>query len=156
MEITYAPKNILQIDNARIVYRNFSGAESLYNRAGDRNFAVIIPSQEMADELSERGWNVTIKPPREEGDQPFVILKVKVKFNRTSPSIYLVTGDNVKTLNEETVGMIDNIDIDHVDLDIRPYIWEMQGKTGQTAYLNSIRVVQKVDRFMSDYQHGTE
>ena len=32
MEITYAPRDILQIDNARIVYRNFSGEGSNYTQ----------------------------------------------------------------------------------------------------------------------------
>ena len=32
MEITYAPKGILQIDNARICFRNFRGEAAKYNR----------------------------------------------------------------------------------------------------------------------------
>ena len=93
MEITFAPKGILQIDDARIIYRNFSGAPSKFNREGDRNFAVVIPDQEMADRLVEEGWNIKIKPPREDGDEPFMFLPVKVKFNDHGPHVYLITGN---------------------------------------------------------------
>ena len=89
MEITFAPRDILQIDDARIVYRNFSGTGSKFNREGDRNFAVVIPDQDMADELVNRGWNVKIKPPRDEDDAPFMFLPVKIKFNERGPKVYL-------------------------------------------------------------------
>ena len=149
MNVVFAPRGILQIDDARIIYRNFSGVGSKFNREGDRNFAVYIPDEDIAEELKERGWNVKIKPPREDGDDPFMFLPVKIKFNDRGPSVYLVTGNKKTPLNENTVSCLDDIDILSVDLDIRPYDWEVNDKTGRTAYLQSIWVTQEVDRFAS-------
>ena len=154
MEITYAPRDILQIDNARIVYRNFRGEGSKFNREGDRNFAVIIEDEQTANELAENGWNVKIKPPRDEDDAPFMFLPVKVKFNDRGPTAYLQSGnaDPVK-LDEESIDCLDDIDILNVNLDIRPYNWEVNGKTGRTAYLQSIFVLQDVDRFAAMFEN---
>ena len=147
MRITFAPRGILQIDEAKIVYRNFAGEESQFNRKGDRNFSIVIPDEEAAQKLIAEGWNVKIRPPREEGDTPFMHLPVKVKFNDRGPNIYLISNDKRNRLDEETVGLLDNVDILNVDLDIRPYNWEVQGKTGRSAYLQSIEVTQEVNRF---------
>ena len=62
-------KDILEIEDARIIYRNFEGVASKFNREGDRNFAVIVPNDEIKDILVEAGWNVKIKPPRDEDDR---------------------------------------------------------------------------------------
>lgn len=147
MEITFAPRGILQIDGARIIYRNFSGEGSKYNREGDRNFSVLIDDQEIADALIEEGWNVRIRQPRDEGDTPLMHLPVKIKFNDRGPNVYLKSGGNQIRLSEDDIGLIDDIDILDVELDIRPYDWEVNGKTGRTAYLHSMRVTQEVDRF---------
>ena len=72
MEIRVMPRGILQIDDARIVYRNFRGEGSKFNREGDRNFAVVIDDAKWADLLTNEGWNVKIKPPRDEDDEPFI------------------------------------------------------------------------------------
>lgn len=151
MHITFAPRGILQIDDARIAYRNFSGIGSKYNREGDRNFAVIITDQDIADALIEEGWNVKIKPPREEGDTPFMFLPVKIKFSDRGPTAYLKSGKALNKLDEESIACLDDVDIISVDLDIRPYDWEVNGKTGRTAYLQSIHVTQEVDRFAERY-----
>lgn len=154
MKINFASRGVVQIDEARIIYRNFAGAPSKFNREGDRNFAVVIEDQDIAEALTEKGWNVKIKPPREEGDEPFMFLPVKVKFNDRGPRVYLqnsLGGRNRVTLDEDTVSILDNVDITNVDLDIRPYDWDVQGKIGRTAYLQSICVTQEVDRFLNRY-----
>lgn len=153
MKISYERK-ILQIEDARIIFRNFSGIGNKYNREGDRNFAVIIPNEEIANKLIEDGWNVKIKPPREEGDTPFMYLSVKIRFNHRGPGIYVVAGEGGKVtrLNEDTIGMLDEIDIKSVDMDLRPYDWEVNGNTGRSAYLQALNVIQDIDRFAARYQ----
>lgn len=153
MKVTFAPKGILQIDDARIIYRNFTGAASKFNREGDRNFAVIINDDEIKDALLKDGWNVKVKPPRDIDDEPFMYLPVKIKFSDYGPRVYLRSGNNMNSLDEESVHILDNIDIESVDLDLRPYDWEVSGKTGRTAYLQSIHVTQRVDRFAARYDN---
>ena len=144
-------KDILEIEDARIIYRNFEGVASKFNREGDRNFAVIVPNDEIKDILVEAGWNVKIKPPRDEEDTPFMFIPVKVKFNNRGPAAYLRSGETVTRLNEETIGMLDEIDIQSVSMDLRPYDWDVNGKTGRTAYLQAINVIQNIDRFGDMY-----
>lgn len=143
--------NILEIEDARIIYRNFAGVGSKYNREGDRNFAVIIPNEEIKEQLVEEGWNVKIKPPRDEDDSPFMFLPVKIKFNNRGPAAYVRSGDSVTRLNKDTIDMLDEIDIQSVDLDIRAYDWEVNDKTGRSAYLQAINVIQNIDRFGARY-----
>lgn len=147
---------ILEIDDARILpgsFRNFEGRPDQYTREGDRSFSILIPDQETADALMGDenelgvGWNVKIKEPREEGDEPFRHLKVKVKFNGRGPNIYLVNGDVKRQLDEESVAMLDEIDIDHADLDIRPYDGESRFGPHRTAYLQNMQVYMRTNRF---------
>lgn len=152
MELTFAPRGILQIDGAMITHRNFAGRGDQYNREGDRNFSLIIPTQEMADELIAQGWNVKIRDARDEGGEPFMFLKVKVKFNDRGPKVYLKSGRAINELDENSIGMLDDIQIMNVDMDIRPYDWELRdGSTGRTAYLQGMDVEQKLDRFAARY-----
>lgn len=157
MHINFAERGIIQIDDARIIYKNFAGEASKFNRAGDRNFSVLIPDQDIADALINDvnefgvGWNVRIKPPRDEDDTPFMHLPVKVKFNGRGPTIYLKTGDRMNKLDEDSVECLDDIDIASVDLDIRPYDDVVNGKPFRAAYLQSMCVIQNVDRFAERY-----
>lgn len=151
MKISFT-RGILEIEDARIVYRNFAGVGSKYNREGDRNFAVVVPNQELCDELVENGWNVKIKPPRDEDDSPFMYIPVKVKFNNRGPAVYVLSGNSrPRRLNEDTVDMLDEIDIASVNMDLRPYDWEVNGKTGRSAYLQAMEVTQNIDRFGAKY-----
>jgi hypothetical protein len=164
MNLTFAPRGILQIDDARITYKNFSGRGDKFNREGDRNFSLIIPTTDICDALVDDknqfgvGWNVKIKDPREEGDEPFMHMKVKVKFTDYGPNIYLVSGNKKVRLTEDTVGCLDDIYIDHVDLDIRPYDDEVNGRPFRTAYLKSMQVIQDLtqDRFADNGYYDEE
>ena len=159
MELTFAPNRLLQMDDAKICFRNFRGEGSMYNAEGNRTFSVIIPTQEMAEALQNDkneygvGWNVKIKPPYEDGDEPFMHLPVKVKYtDRSQPRVYLIIGNNKTELKEDTIGMLDDIDIRSVDLDIRPYDGEGRFGPHRTAYLSAIYVVQEIDRFASRFE----
>ncbi len=152
MHLTFAPKGILQIDDARIIHRNFAGTGSKFNREGDRNFSIVIEDEETAQALVERGWNVKIREPREEGETPFMYLPVKVKFSDRGPAVYLISGGAQNRLYEDTIACLDDIDIANVDVDVRPYDWEVNGKAGRTAYLYGLEVTQEVtDRFAARY-----
>lgn len=160
MHITFAPKGILQIDDARIIWRNFAGVGDKYNREGDRHFTLLIDNEELADALVNDkneygvGWNVRVKPPRDEDEAPFITMKVKVKFTGRGPNVYLKTGDAMIRLDEEGIECLDKIDIASVDLDIRPYDDVVSGKPFRAAYLQSMCVTQAIaDRFADRYQN---
>ena len=48
--------------------------------------------------------------------------------------------------------MLDEVDIKSVDVDLRPYDWEVNGKRGRSAYLQALNVIQNIDRFAAKYQ----
>ena len=158
MKITFRNDGILQIDDAMITYRNFRGEGSKYNREGDRNFSVIIRDEDIAEALMQEGWNVKIKqsPSMDPDEPPRMYLPVKVKFNRLGPHCHLISGSSNIKLTEETVSCLDQIYISSVDLDVRPYDWEVNGKQGRTAYLQSIRVVQRIDDRFADEEYPEE
>lgn len=156
-KLTFGPKGTIMIDDARIVFRNFSGAPTKFNpKGGDRTFSLVIPDEEVYEALKEAGWNVKKREPRDPDDTPFMHLPVKVKFHdgefeHLNPIVYLVTNGKRNTLKEDTIFVLDSVDVAHVDLDITPSKWTVNGGTGTAAYLKKMAVVQEVDRFEDRY-----
>lgn len=134
------------MEDVRIVFRNFAGLEGMYNRAGDRNFSVIL-DDDVANQLIRDGWNVKTLKPREddEGALPQPYITISVGYKGRPPRIVMITSKGRTNLTEDECELLDWADIDSVDLIMRPYDWLVNGKTGRKAYLQSIYVTIRED-----------
>jgi hypothetical protein len=141
----------LNIKNAVLRYRNFTGAPGKYNAAGNRNFCVML-EEEQAKQLLADGWNIKRLKPKdpEDWDQPY--LQVTVAFGDYPPKIWSIRKDGNHTkYDESAVNSLDWAEFESVDLVISPSYWNVNGKSGVKAYLRAMYVVLYVDPFEEKY-----
>lgn len=144
-------------ENATILFRNFAGREGQYNREGDRNFCLILEPGADTEAMINDGWNVKYLKPREEGDEPTPYIQVSMKYRGRNgntlrpPTVVLITSRGRVGLGEEEVELLDWVDIANVDLIVRPFRWEMNGKTGTKAYLKSLFITIAEDALERKY-----
>lgn len=138
------------VEDARLIFRNFAGKETQFNHAGDRNFCVVL-DPETAAGLELAGWNVRVLEPREEGDEPVSYIQVKVSFKNRPPRIVVISSTGRTHLGEDGLEMLDYADFANVDLIARGYIWEVNGKVGTKAYLQSLFVTLNEDALERKY-----
>lgn len=145
-----AEAKTFMVEDATLIFKNFAGKEDKYNRAGDRNFACILDN-ETAEQMLKDGWNVRYLKPREEGDEPTPYVQVAVSYKNRPPRIVMMTSAGRTILSEEMVETLDYADIGQVDLISRGYEWEVNGKSGTKAYLQSMFVTIQEDALELKY-----
>lgn len=152
-----ASDDTVLMEGVRIVFRNFEGKEGPYNKAGDRNFAVIL-TPEVANAMADDGWNVKWLKPREEdeGEEEVPYLPVSLRYDVFPPNVTLVTSNSRTQLDESTVEMLDYADITNVDLIVRPYEWSVNGKGGIKAYVKTMFVTIEEDALVRKYSQGPD
>lgn len=142
----------ITFENARITFRNFSGKGSQFNREGDKNFCIVIDNEAMADELRADGWNIKQFRATEENPNPDYYLPVAVAFRSEYPPIVnIIKGKTMTQLDDETVYMLDHARIATCDICIRPYTWDVNGKTGVKAYLEEMYVTLETSQLSEKY-----
>lgn len=140
----------LVLEDARIMFKNFSGREEKFNPAGRKNFCVVIPD-DIFDELIEDGWNVRRLSSRDDPDDTIGYLQVAVNFDNIPPKVVMITSKGKVVLDDDTISQLDHADISNVDLVIRPYVWNVNDKTGVKAYLKTLYVTLNEDEFERKY-----
>jgi len=138
------------VEDARLIFRNFSGKEGQYNREGDRNFAVIL-TDEAATAMLKDGWNVKYLASREEDEADTPYISVSVNFNQRPPRVVMITSTARTHLNEDSIAVLDWADIRTCDMIARAYNWEVNGKTGVKAYLQSMFITIEEDELERKY-----
>lgn len=144
--------SIVTIQNTQLVLKNFSGEKGRYfNSTGNPEFAVVIPP-ELAEMMSADGWNVKqFKAKPEDTKDPDFFIKVKIGVNGRPPRMVMITSAGRKDISVEDCQVFDYVRISNVDLTLSPYDYEFQGKTGISAYLNSLFVTVEEDELDRKY-----
>ena len=141
----------LRIENAKVIFKNFSGEKTEYNREGNRNFSVVIDNREQAKALIEDGWNLKRFKPRDDQEDPDYYLPVQVSFNNYPPKVAMIINNNKVDLTEEDIGRLDREEVKNYDIAIRPYQWDVNGKQGIKAYLKTLYATIDDDDFDGKY-----
>ena len=141
----------INIPNAKFIfYTNFKGASGPFNNEGERNFNVILEGDALQQALAY-GMNVKTTKARE-GYDPVSYIKVNIGYKYRAPIAMLINSHVKRSLNEQTIGLLDDYEYENVDIVIRPNRWRRpNGDTGINAYLQAIYATVVEDPFASKY-----
>lgn len=146
--------NNLTLIGARLIYKNFAGAPTKYNKEGDRNFSVLIEDPSLESSLIESGWNVKVSRYERDGELIEIHhLPVKVSYAKFPPIANLILPDGRVKLDQINIGQLDWTKASNVDLIISPFYYDAFAghPAGIAAYLKSIYVTPYIDDLESKY-----
>ncbi len=141
----------VSVENAQIIFRNFTGEPTKFNKDGGKKTFSLKLDEDFANKLREDGWNVKTWEP-ENSDEVVYHLPVEVSYNLYPPKIFMISGNKKTLLAEETVAALQYAEFENVDLIIRPYCWEVNGKSGVKAYVKTLYATIVEDEFEKKYR----
>lgn len=150
-----AERKQLTLEDVHLRYLNFSGKEGPFNPAGTLTFCVDLP-EEIVPDLETDGWNVRYTNPRDEGDEPVPYLPVEARFNNYPPKVYMLTETSRTPLDEDTIEILDVMDIKTADLIINASNWSVNGASGIKAYLKTLVITIEEDYLERKYSIYSE
>ena len=124
-----------------LIYRNFAGAKTDYNDAGNRNFCIKV------DEADVEGLvNANINVKRNKDDEPY--FKVNVRYDNVPPTVVrvkpLADGRKLKTvLDEDSLKSLDKALIADASISVSPYFSKKNKRW--TCYLASMMFTPLID-----------
>lgn len=142
----------ISIDNAQIRFRNFTGEPTKFDKAGGKRTFSVILDPDMADKLRDDGWNVKSWEP-EGADEPIYHLPVEISYKIYPPKVWMISGNKKTMLQEDTISALQYAEFTKVQLIIRPYCWEVNGKSGIKAYVKAMYVTIEEDEFEKEYRN---
>ena len=101
----------ISLENARIIFRNFSGSPDKYNKNGGKRTFSLVLDEDFAQKLMEDGWNVKPLKSRDPEDPPRYHMSVEASYKLYPPRIYLISGKHKTELDEDTIGSLDYAEI---------------------------------------------
>ena len=137
--------NRLKIENLRnrdIIYRNFSGKQTQFNRNGNMKFSIVVDPA-IVPRLLKEGWNVKTRPSKNDENEEFCTLEVRVRFDLSfaRPKIKQFTRHGSVAITEANVGNLDDAEFDTADVVLRQYAWtNPAGDSGVAAQLSEMYV----------------
>jgi len=144
------------LEDIRLIWKNFAGEKRLFNEQGKRNFSIPL-DEEIALQLREIGWNIKDNAHKVDKGQPLDYhIPVTVKMDaRIPPRVFLIVrSKNIRIpLDEDTIGLLDTAELDTVDVVLRPFNWDVQGKQGVAAYLKLLYATLQEDPLDLKYAH---
>lgn len=138
------------VEDCQIIFPNFAGKEGPMNRAGDRNFCIVL-DKDTADMLARDGWNVKMGREDDEGNTSEPYLQIAVGYKVKPPRIVMMTPTSRVNLDESTVETLDWVEIAKADVLFRSYAWAVGNKTGIKAYAKTLFVHIKQDALEAKY-----
>lgn len=147
---------VYEVENAILLFKNFAGAEGLYNAAGRRNFCVML-GDNLAEDLTKNGFNVKYTKPHDEDDEPHPYVKVNVNYDSAyPPQITLHTSHGATLLDASNVNTLDFADITKASVQFTGYHAPKADPGTHTAWLSIMHVEIREDPFSAMYDHGDD